>query len=183
MSDIIDALGTKVDGLLGINALNTMISEINFNQQNIAFYTDTSLSKTEGFHKVPYTYQSKHQKTPVILCTINGIGFELTLDTGYHGLLSLNSTELYEKLDSSIVKKGTKERITAGAKFEIEETKATIKAIDFKHFTLDKNITIDIAKSNNNDGVFGIEFLREFFSEVIIDPFNKEIYFKLSQTK
>ncbi len=78
-----------------------------------------------------------------------------------------------------MLKKGKKERITAGAKFEIEESEATINAIDFKNFTLDKNITIAIAKSNNNDGVFGIEFLREFFSEVIINPFNKEIYFKL----
>ncbi len=82
--------------------------EINFNQQKIAFYTDTSLLKTEGFHKIPYAYQSKHQKTPVILCTINDVAFELTLDTGYHDMLSLNSTELYSNLGSSIVKKRKK---------------------------------------------------------------------------
>lgn len=183
MSDIIDVLGTTVDGLLGINALSGMIGEINFNKQKIDFYTDTSLLKTEGFHKVSYTYQSKHQKTPVILCSINGVEFELTLDTGYHGMLFLNSTELYNNLGSSIINKGKTSRITAGAKFEIEESQATINSIDFKSFTINQNIDIDITKSNSNEGVFGIQFLREFFSEVIIDPLNKEIYFKLSQTK
>lgn len=173
----------KLSGIIGVNAMQNSIWEINFKDSVI-----TVSDQLTNFKNITNVYKTKfkpysEQQTPVVKLTINNKDtITAFIDTGEPGFISLNSdfdvTSLKNKYPES-VKTAYYDIDDQGKKLKkkliYEKDYIKLASLKIGDFEIDSSITqrVSLYKGRN---LVGVEFLKNFI--VTIDFKNYDLYLK-----
>lgn len=179
-----EAIGVKLDGIIGYEVLNKYITKLDFEQKKISFYDQIKSVDTTGYTGIPFEFNKDIliPRFPVSITLANGETFtgRVMFDTGNAFTLIVSTPfSKYHNFNSKLGE--TSMQLGRGLNATTQDQLATINSMSFNGFNFGKmgiRLTInDQAEPKDGYlGILGMEVIRRF--HVILDYQQKKIYLK-----
>ncbi|WP_367867849.1 aspartyl protease family protein [Pedobacter sp. WC2423] len=179
-----EAIGVKLDGIIGYEVLNKYITKLDFERKKISFYDQIKSVDTTGYTGIPFEFNKDIliPRFPVSVTLANGETFtgRVMFDTGNAFTLIVSTPfSKYHNFNSKLGE--TSMQLGRGLNATTQDQLATINSMSFNGFNFGKmgiRLTInDQAEPKDGYlGILGMEVIRRF--DVILDYQQKKIYLK-----
>lgn len=179
-----EAIGVKLDGIIGYEALSKYVTKLDFERKKISFYDQIKSVDTTGYTGIPFEFNKNIliPRFPISVTLANGETFtgRVMFDTG--NVFTLIVSTPFSKYHNFNSKLGeTSVQLGRGLNATTQDQLATINSMTFNGFNFGKmgiRLTInDQAEPKDGYlGILGMEVIRRF--DVILDYMQKKIYLK-----
>jgi len=175
--------GRKINGLLGVDLIQSYVVQIDYTRRRINFYEKTSFIPPSGYSYKPLVVENNKMYMHLTLLDLNAKirTIKMLIDTGaqlnaWFQTVRTNTAEIPEKRVHA--------RVGQGFSGEIYGYLARIPRICIEQFCItnpivifpDSSMIASIMKNSDRDGTIGSELLCRF--NIFIDFQSKSIYFK-----
>ncbi|MEA4935820.1 MAG: aspartyl protease family protein [Paludibacter sp.] len=175
--------GRKINGLLGVDLIQSYIVQIDYTRRKINFYEKTSFTPPSDYSYKPLVIENNKMYLELTLLDLNAKirTIKMLIDTGaqlnaWFQTIRTNATEIPEKRVHA--------RVGQGFSGEIYGYLARIPRICIEQFCItdpivifpDSSMIASIMKNSDRDGTIGSELLSRF--NIFIDYQGKSLYFK-----
>lgn len=182
-----EAIGVKLDGIIGYEVLNKYVTKLDFDHKKISFYDQIKSVDTTGYTGIPFEFNKNIliPRFPISVTLANGETFtgRVMFDTGNAFTLIVSTPfSKYHNFNSKLGE--TSMQVGRGLNATTQDQLATINSMSFNGFNFGKmgiRLTInDQAEPKDGYlGILGVEVIRRF--DVILDYQQKKIYLKPNQ--
>lgn len=182
-----EAIGVKLDGIIGYEVLTKYVTKLDFEQKKISFYDQIKSVDTTGYTGIPFEFNKNIliPRFPISVTLANGETFtgRVMFDTGNAFTLIVSTP--FSKYHNFNTKLGvTSMQLGRGLNATTQDQLATINSMSFNGFNFGKmgiRLTVnDQAEPKDGYlGILGMEVIRRF--HVILDYQQKKIYLKPNQ--
>lgn len=175
--------GTKINGLLGADFFQDYIVQIDYTARKVRFYDKDKISVPKGYGVMPMTIEKQKMYINLSVLETDSArrSIKMLIDTG----AELNAW--FQTLTNkaiTIPEKSIHGRIGQGLSGEVTGIFARVPQICIANFCVkdpivvfpDSAVISGIIQNSDRDGTIGSQLLSRF--NLIIDPFNKQFYFK-----